>query len=117
MARRRSSACVALISIRFMMRCPYVFTIVLLVHDGPNDARTTSRETKELPLGPGCWGRRASADDRIECQLDVRRGGGAWMGASPRGCRFAIFFIAVGAVVARTSGDSMPVLAGISQRR
>ena len=62
-----------------------MFRLVLPVHDGPNDARTARRETKELPLclGLNC---RANAGSRIEIQLNAGQGGGAWMGARPIGC-------------------------------
>src|SRR6188768_2636123 len=67
------------------------------------------------------WTRALNARGRIERQLNSRRGGGAWMGASQMRCRFAIFLIAGCARVKRAAGDFMPEFAGhdqkVSQRR
>ncbi|MNS73921.1 hypothetical protein D3C72_1073800 [compost metagenome] len=80
-----------------------------------------ARETRELPLGPGCCDCRARREQasRASAQEDSR-GGGAWMGASQIRCWVAAFLTAGCARVARTAGDSMPEATGrnqVDQRR
>jgi hypothetical protein len=43
-------------------------------------------ETKELPLGPDVPAFRDERGQRFERQLNDKRGGGAWMGASQIRC-------------------------------
>ncbi|MDM0012631.1 hypothetical protein QTH87_09340 [Variovorax sp. J22P168] len=58
--------------------------IVLAVREGPNDALTTSHETKELPLGPWLLGSFApGAQDRIECSARCQTGRGRMDGGEP----------------------------------
>ena len=50
--------------------------IVLAAHDGPNDARTTLRETRGMPLDPGCKGlaRRRAGPRRDSARRQAGRG-------------------------------------------
>ncbi|VTY36367.1 Uncharacterised protein [Xylophilus ampelinus] len=97
--------------------CPFVVSR----HWPAKGPRCTDDAAKrrELPLHSGGWdwrGARAPPPVRGG-QPCSRGGGGARMGARPISCCATIFLIAGCATTTGVAGDSMPVFAGVSQRR